>query len=104
MQTIDRLRLGTTNVAVTRLGFGGAPLGGLYRAISNAESEATLEAAWTAGIRFFDTAPWYGRGLSEHRVGAYLRDTHRKRTRSRPRSAVFSVQPVNQPLSIILPG
>lgn len=74
MQAADaRRRLGSTSLEVTRLGFGGAPLGGLYRKIGDAEADATLAAAWAAGVRFFDTAPWYGRGLSEHRVGDFLR-------------------------------
>jgi D-threo-aldose 1-dehydrogenase len=54
-------------------GFGAAPLGNLYRARSDAECEALLEAAWARGIRYFDTAPLYGFGLSEQRLGAFLR-------------------------------
>ncbi|SMF29471.1 D-threo-aldose 1-dehydrogenase [Tistlia consotensis] len=57
----------------TVLGFGGAPLGNLYRAIPEAEAERTLEAAWAAGLRYFDTAPQYGYGLSELRLGRPLR-------------------------------
>jgi D-threo-aldose 1-dehydrogenase len=41
--------------------------------VSEADSRSTLEAAWDAGVRYFDTAPWYGRGLSEHRLGGFLR-------------------------------
>jgi D-threo-aldose 1-dehydrogenase len=52
-------------LAFTELGFGTAPLGNLYRAHSNADAQATLEAAWKAGVRYFDTAPLYGLGLSE---------------------------------------
>jgi len=55
-----------------RLGFGAAPLGNLYDVISEAQAEATLAAAWTGGIRYFDTSPWYGRGLSERRLGSFL--------------------------------
>ena len=54
------------------LGFGTAPLGNMFRDIPDAEAEATAEAAWTAGIRFFDTAPFYGAGLSEIRLGKEL--------------------------------
>ena len=53
----------------TVLGFGAAHLGELYHTIPDAEAIATVEAAWAAGCRYFDTAPWYGIGLSEHRVG-----------------------------------
>lgn len=59
--------------AVAQLGFGGAPLGGLFAEVSDAQARAALEAAWDAGIRHFDTAPLYGYGLSEQRVGAFLR-------------------------------
>lgn len=59
-------------VQLTQLGFGGAPLGNLYRKVAEADAQATLQAAWDAGIRYFDTAPQYGLGLSEQRVGAAL--------------------------------
>lgn len=60
-------------VAPPGLGFGGAPLGNLFAAIPEAEAAATLETAWNLGQRYFDTAPLYGLGLSEHRFGAMLR-------------------------------
>src|SRR5438105_4307660 len=62
----------------TELGFGGAPLGNYPRAMSEVDAEATVEAAWSAGIRFFDTAPLYGSGLSESRMGAVLRGRPRE--------------------------
>jgi D-threo-aldose 1-dehydrogenase len=52
--------------------FGGAPIGGLYTPVSDEQAAATLEAAWGAGIRAFDTAPHYGVGLSEQRIGRFL--------------------------------
>jgi len=55
------------------LGFGGAPLGDMFAKVDEATAEATLEAAWESGIRYFDTAPHYGAGLSEHRFGNMLR-------------------------------
>ncbi|WP_329286579.1 aldo/keto reductase [Streptomyces sp. NBC_00691] len=54
------------------LGFGTAPLGNMFRAIPDDEAAATVEAAWTQGIRYFDTAPFYGAGLSEIRLGDVL--------------------------------
>lgn len=60
-----------------KLGFGGAGIGNLYRAIPDGETLATVLAAWDAGIRYFDTAPHYGLGLSEQRLGAVLRDKPR---------------------------
>lgn len=55
------------------IGFGGAPLGNMHRALSEEEAQATLMAAWDGGMRYFDTAPLYGHGLSETRTGAFLR-------------------------------
>lgn len=55
------------------LGLGGAPLGNLFAPVPEADAEAAIEAAWDAGMRFFDTAPFYGFGLSEHRFGHVLR-------------------------------
>lgn len=52
--------------------FGGAPIGGLTAPVSDDQAAAALEAAWTAGIRAFDTAPHYGVGLSEERIGRFL--------------------------------
>ncbi|RLK46578.1 aldo/keto reductase [Microbacterium telephonicum] len=57
---------------LTELGLGAAQLGNLYRETTDAETVATVEAAWEAGIRYFDTAPHYGVGLSERRLGAQL--------------------------------
>ena len=62
---------------VTAIGLGSAPLGGLFTPVSDADAEATLEAAWSAGIRFYDTAPLYGFGLAERRFGAFLRQQKR---------------------------
>lgn len=70
-------RVGKTELEVTEFSFGGASLGNLYQAVSNADAAATLDAAWSAGMRYFDTAPHYGFGLSERRFGDYLRDKPR---------------------------
>jgi D-threo-aldose 1-dehydrogenase len=70
-------RLGRSSVAVTRLGLGCAPIGNLYTAIDDETAAATIDAAWDAGIRFFDTAPHYGLGLAERRLGRALRDRPR---------------------------
>ncbi|MFE7468846.1 aldo/keto reductase [Streptomyces sp. NPDC057499] len=60
------------NILPGRLGFGTAPLGNMFRAIPDEEARATVEAAWDQGIRYFDTAPFYGSGLSEQRLGEVL--------------------------------
>lgn len=54
------------------LGFGAAPLGNLFAKVAEAQAEQTLSTAWEIGIRYFDTAPFYGSGLSEQRVGRFL--------------------------------
>ena len=66
-------RLGNGGVSFTELGFGTAPLGNLFRALSDDEAQAALEVAWAGGIRTFDTAPLYGMGLAETRLNRFLR-------------------------------
>jgi D-threo-aldose 1-dehydrogenase len=70
---IPRRPVGQTGLAISRIGFGGAPIGDLKRAPSDAAARKLLGAAWDAGIRYFDTAPFYGSGLSERRIGDFLR-------------------------------
>lgn len=65
--------LGRSSVEITRLGFGGAPLGNLFSVVAERSAEQALDAAWLAGWRYFDTAPLYGHGLGERRVGSYLK-------------------------------
>lgn len=77
MQPGDTRILGRSGLAVTQMGFGGAPLGNMYQAFPDAQADATVRACYDGGIRLFDTAPLYGFGLSEHRVGAALRDKPR---------------------------
>jgi D-threo-aldose 1-dehydrogenase len=64
-------------VLSTKLGFGAAPLGNMFRDIPETEARATVEAAWNDGIRFFDNAPFYGAGLAEIRMGEALADKPR---------------------------
>ena len=71
-QTLPDAPLGHTGLRVTRLVFGGAPIGGLFEPVEEDAALATLDAAWAAGIRAFDTAPHYGVGLSERRLGRFL--------------------------------
>ncbi|SDJ02648.1 D-threo-aldose 1-dehydrogenase [Paraburkholderia steynii] len=63
--------------AGTQLGFGAAPLGNMFRNIPEEEALATVKAAWDQGVRYFDTAPLYGAGLSEIRLGDALSDRRR---------------------------
>lgn len=78
MDPREKRRLGRAPLDVTVLGFGGAPLGGFRGAIEEAEAASTLTAALHAGIGYFDTAPFYGYGRSELRVGQALRELPRE--------------------------
>ena len=73
----QKRRIGRTNLEVTALGFGTATLGGPRVKVPRAEAEAMLQAAWDAGVRYFDTAPFYGVGTAERCVGDTLRDRPR---------------------------
>jgi len=77
MNGFQQRRIGRTDLQVSVLGLGGAPLGDLYERIPADRALATLETAYRRGIRLFDTAPLYGHGLSEHRFGHVLRDKPR---------------------------
>lgn len=72
MDPTGTIRLGRTNLQVTRLGLGTAPLGGLYDAVGDDAAVDTVRRAWQLGLRLFDTAPLYGAGLAERRLGAGL--------------------------------
>ena len=69
------------------LGFGTAHLGNMFRAIPEEEAQATVQAAWSQGVRYFDTAPFYGSGLSEIRLARRCPTTTATTTCSAPRSA-----------------
>ena len=73
MTDFEQRRIGRTGVTVSSVGFGGVGLGQRVGQIDEAQADATVKAAWDAGIRYFDTSPWYGHGLSEHRTGHMLR-------------------------------
>lgn len=66
-----------TALAAAPFGFGASGLGNLYKAIDEEASRATLDAAWAEGVRYYDTAPFYGFGLAERRMGDGLRERHR---------------------------
>ena len=77
MTTLKRRKVGRTKLEVTELGLGGAPMGGFRAAISDAEAVKLTDDGYDAGIRFFDTSPYYGYGRSELRLGAALREKPR---------------------------
>jgi D-threo-aldose 1-dehydrogenase len=68
----ERVDLERSGLRVTRLGFGGASIGGLFAAVDEDDAIATVEHAWSLGIRTFDVAPLYGYGAAERRLGAAL--------------------------------
>ena len=73
MSAIAVRKVGKSKAEVTKMGLGGAPLGDLFHVLDEDQAQGVLQAAWDAGIRYYDTAPFYGYGKSEHRVGHFLR-------------------------------
>lgn len=72
-ETSGQRPLGRTSLEATALGLGTTAIGGLYSATSDAAAFETMETAWDLGIRFFDTAPQYGNGMAEQRLGSFLK-------------------------------
>lgn len=73
MKVSDRKRFGRAGFDVTAFSFGTAPLGNIFRPIDDSTSDVMVQQAWDHGVRFFDTAPYYGHGLAELRLGHSLR-------------------------------
>lgn len=71
---MDKRRVGATSVSVTSFGFGGTGIGSMYRPVAEVDAREALASAWNHGVRYFDTAPMYGYGQSERRLGDFLRD------------------------------
>src|SRR5262245_59162412 len=76
-EPFEEVAIGRTGLRTTRLGLGGASIGGLYRPVAEADADAVLRHAWTLGVRSFDVAPLYGYGAAERRFGAALADRPR---------------------------
>ena len=78
MKASETRRLERAGIEITALGLGSAPFGGMFRQpIAGETAIATLQAAWDAGVRYFDTAPMYGLTRCEHLVGEFLREKDR---------------------------
>ncbi|NAZ35389.1 aldo/keto reductase [Rubellimicrobium sp. CFH 75288] len=92
----ERRNHARTGLSFTVLGLGTAPLANLYRAVPDAEADAIMEAAWEGGVRHFDTAPLYGHGLGETRLGRFLR--------GRPRDAYILATKVGRVLRAVPEG
>lgn len=75
---MQRRQVGHTELKLPLFGLGAAHFGGQRAHVDGDVARATMQVAWDGGVRFFDTAPWYGRGLSEHRVGDFLIDRPRE--------------------------
>src|ERR1700674_2302097 len=69
---LEKKKLGRSGLELSVLGFGGTALGNMYTAVSEGDAVATLHAAYASGLRYYDTAPLYGHGLSELRLGGGL--------------------------------
>ena len=96
MTTLRRRKIGKTNLEVTELGLGGAPMGGFRATNPDAEATALTDAAYEGGVRYFDTSPFYGYGRSELRMGAALRQ--------RPRDEYVLSTKVGRILHAMKPG
>lgn len=77
MNPLEKRSLGNTGIEVTQLGFGAGTLGDPWEVISQRQAEDALATAYSHGINYFDTSPWYGNGKSEHRVGHFLQSKPR---------------------------
>jgi aryl-alcohol dehydrogenase-like predicted oxidoreductase len=87
------------------LGFGAAPLGNMFRYIPDAEAWATVEAAWDQGTRYFDTAPFYGAGLSEIRLGKILSKHNRDEYyKVFIKAAALQFSPAHPAVAAVIPG
>lgn len=78
MQPSAKMKFGRVDIDVSAFGFGTAPVGNIFREIDEETSDAMFQAAWDAGVRYYDTAPMYGHGLSELRTGQSLRWKNRE--------------------------
>jgi D-threo-aldose 1-dehydrogenase len=96
MTKLERRRVGKTKLEVTTLGLGGAPMGGFRAAIPETEAIALTDAGYEAGIRYFDTSPYYGYGRSELRMGAALRE--------KPRDSFVISTKIGRILHVMKPG
>jgi D-threo-aldose 1-dehydrogenase len=77
MKVIPTRKVGKSSQFVSELGFGTAPLGDLFVQVPEKDAQQILQAAWDGGIRYYDTAPFYGYGKAEHRLGTFLRQQPR---------------------------
>jgi D-threo-aldose 1-dehydrogenase len=93
---LERRKVGKTTLEVTEMGLGGAPMGGFRATIPDAEAVALTGAAYDAGVRYFDTSPFYGYGRSELRMGAALRE--------RPRDSYVLSTKIGRILHAMKPG
>ena len=96
MTNLPRRQVGRTKVEVTTLGLGGAPMGGFRATISESKALAIVNQGYEAGVRFFDTSPYYGYGRSELRMGAALR--------GRPRDSYILSTKIGRILHAMKPG
>jgi D-threo-aldose 1-dehydrogenase len=96
MAELNRRKVGKTKIEVTEIGLGGAPMGGFRATISDAEAVKLTLDGYDAGIRYFDTSPYYGYGRSELRMGAALRD--------RPRDSFIVSTKIGRILHVRKPG
>ena len=78
MKPDTKMKFGRVDLEVTAFGFGTAPIGNIFREIDEETSDAMIQTSWDTGVRYYDTAPLYGLGLSETRLNRFLRDKPRE--------------------------
>jgi D-threo-aldose 1-dehydrogenase len=87
--------VGRTDLRLPPFGFGAAPIGGLLGNVEEDAARGALDAAWRLGLRYYDTAPWYGLGMSEHRTGSFLRTRPRGAFRISTKVGRYLTRPVD---------
>ena len=75
---IRKRKLGNTNLEVSELSMGTAPIGGWPIVVNADDAQETIATAWNKGIRYYDTAPFYGSGMAEERLGTFLKEKKRE--------------------------
>jgi len=97
-KSLQTIEVGRHGLQLPKFGFGAAPLGNLYERLPERQVEATLERAWERGVRYYDTAPLYGYGLSELRIGRLLRGLPREEYVLSTKVGRYFVAPGREPV------
>ena len=100
LDPFEHRQLGRTGVNVTQLGFGGGQIGEQYWKLAESDAQGAIEAAHDAGVDYWDTSPHYGHGLSEHRLGHFLRQQPRTAFSVSTKVGRLYSRPLTDPLAV----